>query len=153
MLTPCPPVQDICELSSLLELCVATNDFMAVGESFTPRFYKDYPSVRSLLPWSSLHSTMCRIRTTQSRFTLIFLIPLRIEREILLLVTQQSSLRSLIFPRNSLEHPGYLDELMGALHSQPDLCPELIEISSSCSPCNGGAREARPRVPLVWQRQ
>ena len=140
MLVPCPPVLDFCEFPSLLELGVAIDDFAAVAEKLhIPELRKlSIRSVSSVLilplpddvPYAYYpnlaYLNLCDIFGDGEKHgdrwrSITNFIPF---------VTQQSSVRNLVLPRNSLEHPSYLDELMRALDHQPGLCPELVEISS-----------------------
>jgi hypothetical protein len=140
MLIPCPPILDFCEFSSLLELGIATDDFAAVAEKFHMPVLRRL-SIRSVssvlaLPLPDdvpnayypdlVYLNLCDIFGDGEKHgdrwrSITNLTPF---------VTQQSSIRTLILPRNSLNHPSYLDELMRALDHQPGLCPELAELSS-----------------------
>ena len=140
MLIPCPPILDFYEFSSLLELGIATDDFGAVAEKFRmPALRKlSIRSVSSVLVLplpddvpnayypNLVYLNLCDIFGDGEKHGDRW----RSITNFTPFVTQQSSIRNLILPRNSLEHPSYLDELMKALDRQPGLCPELAEISS-----------------------
>ena len=140
MLVPCPPVLDFCEFPSLLELGVATDDFAAVAEKF------HFPVLRrlSIRSVSSVLILPLPDDVPNAHYPNLAYLNLcdifgdgekhgdrwRSITNFTPFVTQQSSIRNLVLPRNSLEHWSYLDELMWALDHQPGHCPELVEISS-----------------------
>jgi hypothetical protein len=137
MLIPCPPILDFCEFSSLLELGVAT---AAVAEKFHIPVIRRL-SIRSvssvlILPLPDDLPNACYPNLAYLNLCDIFGDGekhgdrWRSITNFTPFVTQQSAIRNLVLPHNSLEHPSYLDELMGVLEHQPGLCPELLEISS-----------------------